>query len=94
MKSYYYVYKGIIEGEDKHFDQAESYFNKALGLKLRTTNDVALVYMYLSEVKIDRGQKEDAVKYIQLAKETPHKEQLDDFIQKVEEKILNMDHEN
>ena len=87
VKGYYYLYKGMIERNEDRLEKAEVYFNKALKSKMRTSNDSALVYAYLSEVLQLKGSQSEAKKYIQLAKDTPHKDILDDYLQKLEDKI-------
>lgn len=88
-KAFYYIMKGTLTAQGGDQKEAEGYFNTALGLKLPSDNEKAMVLMQLANIKAQKGNMTAASNYFRETKKLKItqgeiKAQIDQF-----EKALN-----
>ena len=62
-RSFYYIVKGSLEANNKNNKEAESYFEKALALKLPSDNEKGMVLLQLCSLNANKGNIRTAKKY-------------------------------
>jgi len=67
-RAFYHIMKGSIAAGRNDHDEAEKYFNNALGLKLPSDNEKAMVLMQLANIKGSKGNMKAATNYFKEAK--------------------------
>lgn len=85
-KSFYFWVKSvnIILKDPKNVSLAYEYAQKVNIDNLYTDNNKSMFYSYLASIYADLNQKELFLKYLDLAKKTPHKKMLDITIGQLE----------
>lgn len=88
-RAFYFIMKGTLSAQGGDQKEAEDYFNTALGLKLPSDNEKAMVLMQLANIKASKNNWTAAINYFKQAKklnvtQADIKGQLDYF-----EKALN-----
>ena len=68
-KAFYYIMKGSIAANKSETKEAEEYFNTALGLKLPSDNEKAMVLMQLANIKATKGNWTAAQNHFKQAKD-------------------------
>lgn len=88
-RAYYHFIKGIIDLQDKAFEDGQQHLEKSLKLGLRTPNDSALVLLNLAHIRLALKDKIGSKKYLAEAKELPFNDlMLKDKIKEME-KVLS-----
>lgn len=82
-KGYYNWGLAIINLKEKNVDLAESFLLKAIEYSLRTKNDLAIVYIALSEIYLSKNEYDKFNLYIDKATSTPHKHLLNEGIDRL-----------
>lgn len=67
-RAFYYIMKGTLSSQGGDHKTAEDYFNTALGLKLPSDNEKAMVLMQLANIKASRNNWTAAKNYFSQAK--------------------------
>ena len=88
-KSFYFWTKSvnIILKDSTDVERAYSLAEKVNVDNLYTDNNKAMFYAYLASLHSDLGNKSFAEKYIQVARNLPHKKMLDETINQINEEI-------
>lgn len=68
-KAFFYIMKGSIAANKNETKEAEEYFNTALGLKLPSDNEKAMVLMQLANIKATKGNWTAARNHFKQAKD-------------------------
>ncbi len=84
QRAIYYILKGSIAMNNKDTSTAESYFDQALGLKLPTDNERAMVLLQMANINASKGKWNTAKNYFREIKklkvtEGTIKSQIDQF---------------
>ena len=67
-RAFYYIMQGTIAANQNDHKAGEEYFNTALGLKLPSDNEKAMVLMQLANIKATKGNWTAATNYFKQAK--------------------------
>ncbi len=83
-RSFYYIVKGSLEGNNKNNKEAEEWFEKALALKLPSDNEKGMVLLQLSSLNANKGNMRKAKNYFKELKklkitEKQIKSQIEEF---------------
>jgi predicted ribosomally synthesized peptide with nif11-like leader len=84
QKGYYFFSMGLINMKEKNLDAAEEYLKRAVGFDLETTNDITLLNLTLAQIYYKKNQYQEAYKYLEISKKTPHKTVVDTQIRDLE----------
>ena len=92
-KSFYFWTKSVnkILRDSTDIERAYSLAEKVNIDNLYTDNNKAMFYSYLASLHLDLGNRPLAIKYIDIAKDLPHKKMLDETINRVYEEIMRQD---
>ena len=85
-KSFYFWVKSfnVILRDPKNVSLAYEYAQKVNIDNLYTDNNKSMFYSYLASIYADLNQKELFLKYLDMAKKTPHKKMVDITIENLE----------
>jgi hypothetical protein len=86
MRSYYFWILGAIAAHRGMLDEAHGWYERARDGRVRQESDRSVLEALLAEVEIGRGDTEGALRRIATARQLAHREDLDSFLDELEER--------
>lgn len=88
QKGFYYMLKGAVNlYHEKNYQLAEENIKKAIEIGVRTTNNISINYIMLSQSGFQQGKYDNAMNYLKEAVKTPHSSMLDEGLQNLKNEI-------
>lgn len=83
QKAYYFFIKAVLEQNKNNLDEAELLYIQAIEQGFKTSNDEAIANLNLAYIYRDKNMFDVAKSRLQKTMDIPHKEELDNEIQKL-----------
>lgn len=88
QKGFYYMLKGAVDlYHKKNYQSAEENIKKAIEIGVRTTNNICINYIMLSQLSMIQEMVDHARDYLEKALQTPHNSMLDEGLQNLKNEI-------